>query len=180
MSYIVAALAKSRGQTAPTPQPEDAGALPPIPVEGAASFSLKPYGGPTAGTAKTFPWLLTLFGVVLLSAGAAGAWWLTLPTQPIASSPGQAPQKSAATASPAAAPAAADSPAAPAPSAALTEKVRTLPVSAAVAGASQKAVIAGKVYLPGDHVTDELVLQEVYPGLIVFRDAAGALYTRRF
>jgi len=80
----------------------------------------------------------------------------------------------------AAVPATGNEPAAPVPSAALNEKVQALTISAAVAGESQRVIVAGKVFYPGDKVAEGLVLQEVYPGLIVFRDEAGALYTRRF
>lgn len=49
-----------------------------------------------------------------------------------------------------------------------------------MAAPNPRVIVAGKVYVPGEAVAEGLVLQEIHPGLIVFRDHAGALYTRRF
>lgn len=175
MSYIAAALARARGESAPPGK--DGTTLPPLPEEDAASFSLRPYAGATKPK-NTFPWHLTLIGLGVLSAAAAGVRWWEKSGASTAEAPHPASHRTLATvAAPAPDP---DATATPEPTAAMTETVRTLAVSAALAGPSQRVVVAGKVYLPGDTVAAGLVLQEVHPGLIVFHDAAGAVYTRRF
>jgi hypothetical protein len=62
--------------------------------------------------------------------------------------------------------------------AALQEEVAKLSISARMSGATQRAIIGGKVYVPGDQVSDTLTLQEVQADHVVFRDDSGNLYTR--
>lgn len=62
---------------------------------------------------------------------------------------------------------------------ALAEKVRLLPITGAAGGGSQRLSVSGKVYEPGDTVVEGLILQSIEAEEIVFRDAAGNLYTRR-
>jgi len=47
-----------------------------------------------------------------------------------------------------------------------------------MSGSNQRAVIGGKVYAPGDRVTDALTLQEVRGDRVIFRDDSGRLYER--
>lgn len=65
------------------------------------------------------------------------------------------------------------------PSDALVEKVRTLPITAAAGGASQRLSMGGKVYEPGQTVAEGLILQAIEPEEIVFRDLDGNIYTRK-
>jgi hypothetical protein len=65
------------------------------------------------------------------------------------------------------------------PSEALAEKVRILPITGAAGGASQRLSVNGKIYEPGETVSEGLILQSIETEEIVFRDAEGNLYTRR-
>ncbi len=47
-----------------------------------------------------------------------------------------------------------------------------------MSGANQRAMINGKVYVVGDHVTDSLTLQEVLSDRVVLRDDNGNLYSK--
>lgn len=172
-SHIAAALARLRGEKPSVPPPEVSDELPPLAAPSRYSFSYK--SAATPPVAKTFPWRLTFFGLALVSLAAGSAWWLMLPGEPARTEARQAPRPVVVSTPPAMA-----IETAPSPSAALTEVVRTLAVSAAMAAPNPRVIVAGKVYLPGDAVAEGLVLQEIHPGLLVFCDRAGALYTRRF
>ncbi len=103
------------------------------------------------------------------------------PPPPVAVAPA-APVVAPAPAIPEALPAIADAPAVapPEPSPALAEKVRTLPLGAAMTAPNPRVLIGGRLFVPGDKIAEGLVLQEVLPGLLVFHDKNGAVYTRRF
>lgn len=149
---------------------------------------------PTATTSARRRWVWPAVGAVVVLAGSAAAWFYfrPLPPQPVAAPPRPAavktpkaatlPKKEPAPPAPVVAAPPAEIPAAagPEPSPALAEKVRLLPLGAAMAGENARVLIGGKRFSPGDTVADGLVLDRVLPGLIVFKDANGALYTRRY
>jgi hypothetical protein len=116
-------------------------------------------------------------GLVFLAAilGAA-AWYLrrssapvvpTLPTQASAAIPLPAPSVVA-------------EPLRAKPSPILADIVRTLPITGAAAGGSQRLSVRGKIFEPGDLVAEGLILQSIENSEIVFRDTEGNLYKRRF
>ncbi len=109
---------------------------------------------------------------------------VTPPPSPpfVASVAAPLPAMATATAAPPPLPAIADAPAIAPPGAspALAEKVRTVALGAAMTGSNSRVLISGRLFVPGETVADGLILQEVLPGLLVFRDTNGAIYTRRF
>jgi hypothetical protein len=126
------------------------------------------------------PWvLLTVVVVILAIAGVSG--WLLLKNdtafanfvrrKPVAPAPAAPPVQLAPVEAP---PAVVDN-----RSPELMEKVRLLPITAAAGGGSQRLSVGGKVYEPGNTVVEGLILQSIESEEIVFRDAAGNLYTRR-
>ena len=66
------------------------------------------------------------------------------------------------------------------PSPILADVVRTLPITGAAAGGSQRLSVGGKIFEPGDVITEGLILQSIEKSEIVFRDTEGNLYQRRF
>ena len=203
MSHIAAALAKSKGLNVTPSKPEGLHDVPTLkvgpppnpflkkpgaaPVKPAAAQTAAAFA-PTGGTAPTGATVaaasapparkrVRLFtGVaVLLVVAVAGAWFLSPPARPASGTP--APTAPASR--PPATPAAAAAPERAGPSEVLTDKMRRLPITAAAGGGSQRLSVAGKVYEPGDAVTEGLILQSIENEEIVFRDADGNLYTRR-
>ena len=65
------------------------------------------------------------------------------------------------------------------PSPILADIVRTLPITGAAAGGSQRLSVRGKIFEPGDTITEGLILQSIENSEIIFRDTEGNLYKRR-
>ncbi len=195
MSHIAAALAKSKGRKVEAPPPGTPVApeltRPVLPMPARAS---SPAAQPTVK--KKFPLALVLGGggtVIIL--GTVG-WFLLKPaaapsakpaaTAPQPAAPAPKPTASPPTTTPA--PVAAVLGPTPTPTqtllpptpeiAALQEQVAKFSVSARMSGANQRAMINGKVYVVGDHVTDSLTLQEVLSDRVVLRDDNGNLYSK--
>lgn len=143
---------------------------------------------PAPTTAPKSSIVIAVVSVIVVIAGVL-AWMLlkrdnTFSTPPAAAT--DTPSAAAAPAAgakpgptqPAAIPAGSAEPLSPA-SLALAEKVRLLPITGAAGSGSQRLSVSGKVYEPGDTVVEGLILQSIEAEEIVFRDAAGNLYTRR-
>jgi hypothetical protein len=62
----------------------------------------------------------------------------------------------------------------------LSDAVAHLPITASRQGAKPTVMIGGKLYRPGEQVTDQLTVQSVEPGRVLFQDTAGRVYERRF
>jgi hypothetical protein len=61
-----------------------------------------------------------------------------------------------------------------------SDAVAKLPITASRQGARPAVMIGGKLYRPGELVNDDLTVQSVEPDRVLFRDAAGRIYERRF
>jgi hypothetical protein len=61
-----------------------------------------------------------------------------------------------------------------------TDAVAKLPITASRQGARPAVMIGGKLYRPGEAVTDDLTVQSVEPDRVLFHDAVGRIYERRF
>ena len=200
MSYIAAALARSKGKDLSPPKPVGLHDLPAVTIGPAPTpclqqpaaarlplaarppaATLRPPGPPEQADAAdpTHPArnrVLRWAGVAgLLALAAAAAWYFPSTGHP-APSPLPPP---VATAQPLQPPPPALAPARTGPSAMLKETMRQLPITAAAGGGSQRLSVSGKIYKSGDTVVDGLVLHAIENEAIIFRDAAGNLYTRR-
>lgn len=198
MSHIAAALAKSKGKTV-TPPPESSVA----PSTPGLGVSTPPIDVPAAApaTAKSSRALVLAVGLLLVC-GGGGAWWYfsqahdaTIPAPPAKAVAAPKPELSANVAAnqrteqavmkalnsqpsaPAPAPAA---PVAAEPTGDFFELVRKMSVSAVVEGPRGRAMIDGKMTQIGQEVAPGLTLQEIRGGRLIFRDAAGNDYPRRF
>lgn len=188
MSHIIRALQVAKGEK-PQPTPADGtdpapGALPAPRTTNSLQLGarladtkseLAPFAparpSDEARSASRVLWIAAV--ALLLVASGAGWWWSNRPRTPPAPPAAKAAPKPQAIVTPTA-----PEVASPQPSPELAERVRKLPVSAAVRG-GQRVLIGGKVFVPGDSVAEGLVLHEVFPDLLVFRDAAGNYYQRR-
>ena len=186
VSFIAAALAKSKGQDVKAPLPDASvndvpalrSGLPPNPFASPATETAP--AAPAPAPARPWKKRLGYLAAALVVAAAGVSGWMLRPRQTPSA---LRPQSTAASAG---APAvAAGTPAVPAtagsePPSELVERVRQLALGAVVTGENPRVIIAGKRYAPGDEVAQGLVLQEVLPGLLVFRDHDGHVCTRRF
>jgi hypothetical protein len=190
MSHIATALAKSKGRSV-TPEKGSTPLGPtvsPLPVAEA----------PKPPAARKFPLPIVAGAVAALGVLAVGGWlFLRTPSEspqlpaavkPAAPAPKPAPAATAppppapsttvkptatATLPAPATPASTPSVATPAPD--LQVQVRQLVVTGRMAN-PQRASINGKVYVPGDRVTDTLTLKTVERDRIVLSDGNGQLY----
>jgi len=192
VSHIAAALAKSKGKKVEAPPPGAALApalappVLPMPVRSPASAA-----APAPAAGKKISLTFGLGGGAALVVLAAG-WFLLKPApepplRPAAPAPAPVVAKPVA---PAPVPAAVAPPApakpsviapalaAAAPDPALQDQVAKFSVTLRKPGTDQRAVINGKTYAPGDHVTDALTLYEVLADRVILRDDAGNLYLR--
>jgi hypothetical protein len=189
VSHIAAALAKSKGKKVPLPPPESLNDLPALrltpppnpflpkpgtadatPTPAQAAATVVPAQQPARKRTR-----LIVAALVTTAALGLTAWFLLKSDLP----PPPAPTKA--------------TPAAPlakslsvkgeatvnSHSPVLSDRVRTMPITAAAGGGSQRLSVAGKIYEPGETVAEGLVLQSIENDQIVFRDAEGNLYTRR-
>lgn|GEM_PF-2140466 len=188
-SHIAAALAKSQGRKVTPPLPGTLHNVPSFQKAGTPNPFLTKLRTAT-GTPKPAPsqyspvpppkitrWFIVTAGLVFLAMilGAA-AWYYRRSSAPAISTP--TTQASAAISLPAASLAA--DPVRSKPSPILADRVRTLPITGAAAGGSQRLSVRGIIFEPGDTVTEGLILQSIENSEIVFRDAEGNLYKRRF
>ncbi|MEY2878398.1 MAG: hypothetical protein RLZZ15_778 [Verrucomicrobiota bacterium] len=195
MSQIAAALARSKGKKVEPVAPETS-VVPPI------NLSAPPMPKPAAPAApkqKLTPKLIAIIGGSVVAVALIA--WLAWPAPPPPPKPAAKPAPAAPV--PAPAPAAKKAPvAAPAPVAVtaavtppapavpafadgpmafeLTEQLKKLPISARRAGTDPRIVVGGKVYIPGDAVLEGVFLDAVLPDRVVFRDADGHRYEKRF
>ncbi len=190
MSHIAAALAKSKGKKVDSPPP----GTPPAPLVMPAPklpMPVRPAAGETpAQTEKKTPLMPVLGGAAILVL-AATVWYVLKPAEvPLPPTPAPPVARPVAPPKPPVvsmvAPETAGLPPAPPgpppvveqPSVVLLEQVAKFTVRGRISGQTQRVMIDGKVYVPGDHVTDNLVLQEVLSDHVVFRDDHGQLYTK--
>lgn len=198
MSHIAAALAKSKGKTV------EPGALEDKPDAPASEASQPPMPSAVTPETSTRPTALQLAGGGLAVAvlGFAG-WYLFLrtPSKSTATPPQVAVrvvpvpgpvvpmhEPALAKTSPLgieAHPVVARTVPVPATAAAgpsdeIYNSVRKFSLSAVKSGKNGRAMINGKTYNAGDEVVPGLVLTEIRDGLLIFTDAAGNTYSRRF
>jgi hypothetical protein len=62
----------------------------------------------------------------------------------------------------------------------IAEWVAALPVSAVLPGTTPRVLLEGRIVQAGEVVQGELTFTGVQDGVLVFTDARGALYTRRY
>jgi hypothetical protein len=202
VSHIAAALAKSKGKKveAPPPGSPDVPVMP-LPVLPMSTRVRTPAVAVAGTTPKKLPLPYILGGgLVVLALAAFGWFWLkpvaALPPQPVAAVPKPAtaapalspvvppPAIAAISVAPPVGPVLAKpvvvtpSPVAESTVTALQDQIMRFSVTLRKTGADQRAVINGKTYTPGDHVTDALTLQEVLNDRIVLRDDGGNFYTK--
>lgn len=179
MSRIATALAVSRGADPEqsvselTPAVAPAEATPPA----APRFSRRLLLIAVSGGLAAFLLAGLLLWLLLRAEEPAGEDWVRRTTRriaPKAVAPAPASQPEPA------APAAAELPAEPVPSEEIARVVQELSITAVASGSAPRAYIAGKVYYVGDEIAPGLRLAEIADGVLVFRDAAGAAYPRRF
>ena len=198
MSHIATALAKMKGRKVEAQSeaslhaiPDIRAGQPPNPFIPPREESAAPSAAVAASANARRRWLLPAIGAGVLLVVASGLWFfLGRKTPPVAvPKPASAarplpPPKAAVPV--AIAPARTDAQsdalaAAPVePSPVFAEKVRMLVLGAVMVGENPRVLIGGKRFAPGDTIVEGLVLQRVLPGLLVFQDASGAIYTRRF
>jgi hypothetical protein len=194
VSHIATALAKSKGKdvrpaagsvtSVPTLRVEPVGDSPilntagtaPAPARRSATVAPGATPAPAVGPPKKRKKLIVVAGLVIVVVGGLAAWLLLGGENPLANSvpPPPPPSVSRTKVAPVAI-----NPERKGPSDALAAKVRLLAITAAAGGSSQRLSIGGKVYEPGETVTEGLILQSIENDEIVFRDADGNLYTRR-
>ena len=174
MSHIAKALETAkRNPPPPEAQPSldgiDLSALPPAPgppTRGPFSPTGRQVAAGAAPASRRKRGLLVTSLAFATGLAALSAWWF-FPRPAIAP-----------VVIPPAAPPASAAPSVP-PSPELTEKVATFAIEF-LPGDPPRVLIGGQTCQAGDAVGDRLVLHEVHPDLVVFRDAAGNYYTRRF
>jgi hypothetical protein len=198
MSFIAAALAKSKGKDVQPPPQE--GLLPPPGLEMPSpphpqDFpSENPFQKRRSGKLRL---LVVLAGVLLavgillfvkfrshpapppVQAKPVPAKEAAKPAPP-AAKPAAEPAKTAVT-PPVAKPAeVAPAPVAPKPAEELLAIVHKFNVSAVMSGPNGRARIDGKTYYIGDPVIADLVLVDIRDGQLFFKDTVGAIYAKRF
>lgn len=205
MSFIAAALAKSKGKEVhPPPQegllppPGTEMPLPPTPQEFPTEHPFaKKKSGPNLKVVLGLVGVLLLVGIVvavkLMSRPAPPPPKPAVPVQVQKTPAPEAPKPAATNAKPANEPAkaattpapeppkpAVAAPAAPRPSEELLALVHKFNVSAVMSGANGRARIDGKTYQVGDAVNADLTLIDIRDGQLYFKDTVGAVYTKRF
>ena len=190
MSHIAAALAKSKGRDVKVPPGSGIDDVPLARVGPVANPFLdrntapppSPVATQTPRPRRVWPVRAIVITVVAVFIVVLGFYlWTLLRKDNLFSEllPRPKPTPVAAPAKIAPLPPTVSSPLPPSPSELIKEKVRNLSISSAAGGSVQRLIIGGKVYQPGDVVTEGLILQAIESEEIVFRDTAGKIYPRR-
>lgn len=190
MSHIAAALAKSKGRDVKAPPASGVNDVPLARIGPVANPFLAPVAAPKVAPVvyqaekpkRHFPVRAIALTVVALFVAVLGFYlWTLLRKDNLFSEllPRTKPTPVAVPAKIAPLPPTVSPPTAPTPSDLMREKVRQLPISSAAGGAIQRLTVGGKVYQPGETVTEGLILQAIETDEIVFRDTTGSVYTRR-
>lgn len=200
VSHIAAALAKSKGK-AVTPPPEPAV----VPSTPGLGVSTPPVLIDAAPAKKSRRRLIVALAVVTVTAVAGIAWWVLRPNPPspaatrppaVAAAPAPSPDRTATVAAnkqdqaaiaqnlSASTPAPAPAPTPPAtPEATASdffETVKKFSLAAVKEGPHGRALIDGKTHPIGAEVVPGLWLREIDGGRLIFRDAQGNEFVRRF